>query len=72
MTVITGSPDFLFSKNYIMFTAASTTAVLATAFADTGSIVTVVVAAIVVGVIALMGLAFGMKKVSKYITGRKF
>lgn len=55
-----------------MFTAASTTALLATAFTDTGTIVSVTLAAVVVGVIALMGLGFGIRKASKHVTGKKF
>jgi len=55
-----------------MWTAASTTATLATAYTDTGTILTSVIAAVVVGLIALLGLGFGVRHVRKYITGQKF
>jgi len=41
------------------------------AVSDTGYIVTVVVAATVIGLVALMGLGFGIRHLKK-LTGRKF
>lgn len=55
-----------------MWDISSTTDALATAFANTGTILTVVIAAILVGLVALMGLGFGVRHLRKYITGRKF
>jgi len=55
-----------------MWVAASTTAALATAFTDTGTILAAVVSVILAGTVALLGLGFGVRHVKKYITGRKF
>jgi len=55
-----------------MWTAASTTAVIATAFSDTGTILTATIATVVVGIVALLGLGFAIRHLKKYITGRKF
>lgn len=55
-----------------MWTAASTTATLATAFSDTGTILVSVIGVVVAGLIALLGLGFGIRHLRKYITGRKF
>lgn len=55
-----------------MWTIASTTAVLTSAFADTGTILTLVIGVVVVAIVALLGLGFGMRHLKKYITGRKF
>lgn len=55
-----------------MWSVASTTSTLTSAFADTGTILAVVIAAVVVGLIALLGLGFGVRHLRKYITGRKF
>jgi len=55
-----------------MWVAASTTAALATAFTDTGTILTAVIATILAGAVALLGLGFGWRHLKKYITGRKF
>jgi len=55
-----------------MWVAASTTAALSTAFTDTGTILTAVVGVILAGLVALLGLGFGVRHVRKYITGRKF
>lgn len=51
---------------------ASSSANLTSAFSDTGVLVTLVVGAIVAGVIALYGLGYGIRHVKKWITGRKF
>lgn len=55
-----------------MWSIASTTAVLGEAFTDTGTILTSVVGVVVVGLVALLGLGFGLRHLRKYITGRKF
>lgn len=55
-----------------MYNIASSTATLATSFTDTGTIVALVLASVVVGLIALMGLGFGIRHLRKYITGKKF
>lgn len=55
-----------------MFNAASTTGALGTAFTDTGTILTYTIPVILVGMVALMGLGFGVRHLRKYITGRKF
>lgn len=55
-----------------MWTTASTSAVLATAFSDTGTILLSVIGVVVAGLIALLGLGFGVRHLRKYITGRKF
>jgi len=53
---------------------ASTTAIatLGGAFTDTGSILTVAIASVVAGAIALMGLGFGLRHLKKWVTGKKF
>jgi len=55
-----------------MWSIASTTETLSTAFSNTGTILTTVVASIVVGLVALLGLGFGIRHLRRYITGRKF
>lgn len=55
-----------------MWSIASTTDALATAFSNTGTILTSVVGVVLVGLIALLGLGFGIRHLRKYITGRKF
>jgi len=55
-----------------MWTAASTTSVIASAFTDTGTILTATIATVVVGIVALLGLGFAIRHLRKYITGRKF
>ena len=55
-----------------MWSIASTTAVLTQAFTDTGTTLTASVAVVVTGLIALLGLGFGIRHLRKYITGRKF
>jgi len=55
-----------------MWTAASTTAVIATMLTDTGTILVAVIASVLGGAIGLMGLGFGYRHLKKYITGRKF
>jgi len=55
-----------------MYSIASSTATLTQSFTDTGTLVALVLAAVVTGVIALMGLGYGIRHLRKYITGRKF
>jgi len=55
-----------------MFATSSFTSVFNGAVSDTGYMVGIVVTAVVVGVIALMGLGFGIRHVKKWITGKKF
>jgi len=55
-----------------MWSVASTTAVLTGAYADTGTILVVVIGTIVTAVIALIGLGFGLRHLKKHVTGKKF
>jgi len=55
-----------------MWVIASTTEALTTAFADTGTILVVVIGSVLVALVALLGLGFGVRHLRKYITGRKF
>lgn len=55
-----------------MWSVASTTAALGQLFSDTGTVLTAVIAVILTGLIALLGLGFGVRHLRKYITGRKF
>lgn len=55
-----------------MWNVASTTNALSTAFTDTGTILVAVVGVILTGLVALLGLGFGVRHLRKYITGRKF
>jgi len=55
-----------------MWGIGSTTDALTTAFTNTGTILTLVIATVLVGLIALMGLGFGVRHLRKYISGRKF
>ena len=55
-----------------MWTVASTTDALSTAFTNTGTIISATFATVLVGLVALMGLGFGYRHLKKYITGKKF
>lgn len=55
-----------------MYATSSAIATLNSAFSDTGILVALVISAVVGGVIALMGLGYGIRHVKKWITGRKF
>lgn len=55
-----------------MWTVASTTEALTTAFSNSGTIIATTLASVLVGVVALMGLGFGYRHLKKYITGKKF
>lgn len=56
----------------MLWDATSTISTLTTAYGDSGTILTYVIGVIVVGLIALLGLGFGVRHLRKYITGRKF
>lgn len=55
-----------------MWDVASTSDALGTLYSNAGTILAVVVAAILTGLVALLGLGFGVRHLRKYITGRKF
>jgi len=54
-----------------MYATSSFAATFAGASSDTGYVLTIVIAATVAGMIALMGLGFGIRHLKK-LTGRKF
>jgi len=55
-----------------MWDTASTTAALTSAYASIGTILALAIAAIIGAWAALVGLGFGKRKATKYVTGRKF
>jgi len=55
-----------------MFDEASSSAALASAFGDIGSLIAIVVAAVLAGWAALVGLGFGVRKATSKVTGKKF
>lgn len=55
-----------------MWSVASTTDVISTAFSSTGTILTAVISTTVIALVALLGLGFAVRHLRKYITGRKF
>jgi len=55
-----------------MFTAASSTALIASAFSTTGTILTATMSTVVIALVALLGLGFAVRHLRKYITGKKF
>lgn len=55
-----------------MWVTASTTEVIAAAYAAAGTILTATVSTVVIGLVALLGLGFAVRHLKKYITGRKF
>lgn len=55
-----------------MFPVASSTAALSAAYTDIGTVIAVAIAAVLVAWAALVGLGFGIRKASRYVTGRKF
>jgi len=55
-----------------MWGVASTTDALSTLFTNTGTILVAVIGVVLVGLVALLGLGFGVRHLRKYITGRKF
>jgi len=55
-----------------MWDITDTTTAIGTMFTDTGTILAAVIATVLVGLVALLGLGFGVRHLKKYITGRKF
>ena len=55
-----------------MYSVASSTADITTLLSNTGTIVALVVAAVLGGAIALAGVGFAWRHIVKRITGRKF
>lgn len=55
-----------------MWDVGSTTDALSTLFTNTGTVMTAVIGTILIGLVALLGLGFGVRHLRKYITGRKF
>jgi len=55
-----------------MWTVASSTDAIATMFTNSGTVLTAVISVVLVGLVALLGLGFGVRHLKKYITGRKF
>jgi len=55
-----------------MYATTSVLTNLSAMFADTGTIMVAVIATILAGAVALLGLGFGWRHLKKYVTGRKF
>jgi len=55
-----------------MWGAASTTSALAQVATDLGIIIAAVVATLLTGYVALLGLGWGVRHFKKYISGKKF
>jgi len=55
-----------------MWTAASTTALWTTFAADSSTILFTVISAVLVFVAGMLGLGFAVRKVKRYVTGKKF
>lgn len=55
-----------------MYSVASSSEALTQFFSDNGTLIGVVVVAVLAGLAALLGLGFGVRKVKGWITGRKF
>jgi len=55
-----------------MYSISDATTALATMFTNSGTVITASVATILVGLVALLGLGFGVRHLRKYITGKKF
>jgi len=55
-----------------MWNTASTTEVITSMFAASGTILTATVGTVVIALVALLGLGFAIRHLRKYITGRKF
>lgn len=55
-----------------MYATTSALSQLATTFSDAGLIVAAVVVGVLAGVVALLGLGFGVRRVRGYITGPSF
>jgi len=55
-----------------MYSIASSSADITAALANTGITVSLTVASILIGVVALMGLGYAVRHISRRILGRKF
>jgi len=55
-----------------MWDVASTTAALNSGFTAIGTVVLLVVTAVIAAWAGLVGLGFGKRKATKYVTGKKF
>jgi len=55
-----------------MWGLASSTELITTALSNTGVLIALVLASVVVGVIALMGLGYAIRHIGKRLLGRKF
>jgi len=55
-----------------MWDTASTTAALTDAYASIGVVILAVVTAVLAAWAGLVGLGFGKRKATKYVTGKKF
>jgi len=55
-----------------MYSASNVVTQLGNIFTDTGTILVAVIATILVGAVALLGLGFGFRHLKEYVTGRKF
>jgi len=55
-----------------MYATTSALVSLASLFSDVGIVLAAVISVILAGLVALLGLGFGVRHVRKYITGRKF
>jgi len=55
-----------------MYATSSFATTWAAAASDTGYVLGLVIATVIAGLIALLGLGFGVRHLRKYITGRKF
>jgi len=55
-----------------MWSIASTTDAITDMFSDVGTVMALVIGAVLTVAVALIGLGFAYRKVKKYITGGKF
>jgi len=55
-----------------MWDISSTTASITSMFSDIGTVMTLVIPAVLAVTIALLGLGFGYRHLKKYVTGKKF
>jgi len=55
-----------------MYSISAAVTDIGTMFTNTGTILTAIIATVLVGLIALLGLGFAVRHLRKYITGRKF
>jgi len=55
-----------------MYASSSALTTINSAFSDTGSLLVVILAAVVGGTVALMALGYAIRHIKKWITGKKF